>query len=34
MFSNTNMLKWSHDLVVDICWSVDGIVVVVIIHLG
>lgn len=33
VFNNTDKRKWSHDLVVSLCWSVDDLVVVVI-HLG
>ena len=32
VFDNTNELKWPHDLVVGICWSMDELVVV--IHFG
>ena len=32
VFNNTDKLKWSHDLIIGICWSVDELVVV--FHLG
>ena len=33
MFDNTDELKWPHDFVVAICWSMDELVVV-LIHFG